>query len=78
MTDVKSMGNYPFVYDSKVLNPITPTGIRGDTRIFESVKQGGKRSHSKRSDSKRSKKKSKKYKAKYNTSKIRNNRKNVS
>jgi len=79
MTDFKPTGSYPFVYDSKVLNPMTHTGTGGETRVFESVKQGGKRSHSKRSETKRcNKKKSKKYKRKHNASKIRNNRKKIS
>jgi hypothetical protein len=56
MTDFKPMGSYPFVYDSKVLNTPFHTGTGGETRVFESVKQGGKRSHSKRSQCKRRKK----------------------
>ena len=42
--DIKPIGSYPLVYDSKILNPITHTATGGETRIFESVKQGGKRS----------------------------------
>ena len=72
MTDLKPIGSYPFVYDSKVLNPITPTGIRGDTRIFEDVKQGGKRSHGKRSGKKKSRRRVSKRTQKSNK---RNNRK---
>lgn len=77
MTDFKPIGSYPFVYDSKVLNPPFHTGTSGETRVFETVKQGGKRSQCKRSQCKRSnKKKSRRRLSKHTLSnRRRNNRK---
>jgi hypothetical protein len=72
MTDFKPTSSYPFVYDSKVLNSPFHTGTSGETRVFESVKQGGKRGHSKRSKKKKSSPRVSKRRQKSNK---RNNRK---
>jgi hypothetical protein len=40
MTEVKPIGSYPSVYDTKVLPSISHTGTGGETHKFE-VKQGG-------------------------------------
>jgi hypothetical protein len=66
MTDIKPEGSYPFVYDSKILNPISHTGTGGETRVFESVKQGGY------------KKKSRRRLTKYNKNKRRRNNRKTS
>ena len=41
MTEVKSIGSYPTVYDTKVLHSIPHTATSGETHKFEEVKQGG-------------------------------------
>jgi hypothetical protein len=59
MTDLQPIGSYPNVYDSKILNTITPTGIGDELTMFREVKQGGYKNKSKGKWRKKHKPKSK-------------------